>query len=93
MITQKQEASIKRLLLKNARYIGRDCYRYTSFLLETRSFPGVELEILERIFTMGLYTDEVIDTACSKAFCQKITDVVDFNFLVSNVDNSFYENG
>ncbi|MBN1411867.1 MAG: DDE-type integrase/transposase/recombinase [Spirochaetales bacterium] len=87
----KYTNSIKRLLLKIARFIGRDCYRYVSFLLETGSLSNIELEILERIFTMGLYSDEVIDAACFTAIDQNVTGIVDFNFLVSEVDNSFHE--
>jgi hypothetical protein len=90
VITGKQEASIKRLLLRNARYIGRNCYRYTSFLLAARSLSSMELEILERIFTMGLYADDVIDAACNKAFYQRISTAVEFNFLVCDVDNSYF---
>jgi hypothetical protein len=90
VITGKQQASIKRLLLRNARYIGRNCYRYTSFLQAARSLSSMELEILERIFTMGLYADDVIDIACNKAYYQRISTAVEFNFLVCDVDNSYF---
>lgn len=88
MISNKTDSSIKRLLLKTARYIGHSSHKYFSFLCDNNSLSPIELEILERIITMGLYSDEVIECACSTALDRNIKNVVDFNFLVDKVNNS-----
>jgi hypothetical protein len=90
MITNTADCSIIRLLLKIAGYIGHSCFKYISFLCDNNSLSRIELEILERIITMGLYSDEVIEAACFTALCENVTFVVDFNFPVDEVNNSFY---
>jgi hypothetical protein len=92
MITSKAENSIKRLLLKSAKGIGFDCFKYTSFLLaQKQPLSQIELEILERIFTMGLYSDEIIEGASATAFDQNVHSVVEFNFLISEVSESWID--
>ena len=81
--------SIRRLLCKTARLIGHSCFKYISLLCDSNnSLSHIELEILERIFTMGLYTDEIIDCACFTALEQNVKNVVDFNLLLDEVNNS-----
>ena len=92
MISNQIKASIKRLISKCARHIGHGCFKYISFLFDLYEPSQIELEILERIFTMGLYSDEVIDAASFTALDQNITSIVDFNWCISEVNNHFYEN-
>ena len=80
MISNKTQ-SIKRLLLKIGRYIGISCYKYLMDLF-TNPLTDIELEILEKIFTMGLYGDEVIDAACFTALCERIFTVEDCNIVL-----------
>jgi hypothetical protein len=87
-------ASIKRLLLKTAAYIGKPCRDYFSFLIEqTHDISSIELEILERILSMGLYADEVIDCACFTALEQRISSIIEFNFALCEVNNKMTEAG
>lgn len=92
MITSRVESSLKRLLLKSAKGIGFDCFRYTDFLLaQKQRLSQLELEILERIFTMGLYSDEIIDCASFTALDQNVRSVVEFNFLISEISESWMD--
>jgi len=92
MISNKIENSLKRLLLKSAKGIGFDCFRYTDFLLaQKQRLSQLELEILERIFTMGLYSDEIIDCASFTALDQNVCSVVEFNFLISEISESWID--
>ena len=88
MITKTANSKVRRLLLKISRYIGHSCFKYLSFLYYNNSLSQIELDILERIITMGLYSDEVIDCACFTALNQNVKNVVEFNFLVDEVNNS-----
>lgn len=51
--------------MKTAGHIGHSTHKYVSLILSLQSeLSNIELEIIERIFTMGFYSDNVIDTAC-----------------------------
>ena len=49
----------------------------------------IELEIIERIVSMGIYSDDVIEAACAVAFEKRISNAVDFNILVCGIDNKY----
>ena len=81
--------SAKRLLRKIAKYIGKSCFLYISRLCENDSLSSVDLEILERVFTIGFYSDEVIERACFAALNLEVTNVVEFTFLTEGVSAAF----
>jgi hypothetical protein len=90
MITKTSNQSIIRLLLKIAECVGPACLQYVSLILEDNFLSSVELEILERIFTMDFYTDEVIEEACFSAMKKGISNCIEFCFHVAETDNTFY---
>jgi hypothetical protein len=85
----RKNNSIKRLLQKLSFHIGYSCRNYISWLLDQHNLSDMEIEILERIFTSGLYSDDVLEAACITASDAHIQSVVDFNFLISDVNNTF----
>ena len=90
MSTKTSNPSIIRLLLKIAEYTGPACFQYFSLMLANNTLSPVELEILERIFTMEFYIDGVIENACSSAMNKDISNVVDFCFHVAETDRTFF---
>ena len=81
---------ITRLLNKISRYIGKSCFLYISSVCDNDSLSRIELQILERIFTIGFYSDEVIESACFSALNKDVMNVVEFNFLIDEVSSTFY---
>ena len=79
---------MKRLNLKTVKYIGKDCVHYLKDLFK-HPISDIELEILEKIFTMGLYSDTAINEACSAALYEKILEVVEFNIILSKINDIF----
>jgi hypothetical protein len=87
MISQlRKNGSIERLLLKITGYIGHSTRRYVSDLLSGSLLSSIELEIIERILSMGFYSDDVIEKACSVALEKRVFNVVDLNLLISEID-------
>jgi len=85
-----KNASIKRLLLKTAGCIGHSAHKYVSrFFSGESQHSDTELEIIERVFSMGFYADDSIETACSIALETRIFNTIDFTILVSEVDNRY----
>ena len=85
------DQSIQRLITKCSSYIGHHCSKYIRLLFDHDELSAIELEILVRIFTMGFYSDEVLENACFTALDAQVFNVVDFNFLVCEVNNSIEE--
>jgi len=88
MITNRLRISLGRLLLKTAHLISRDCFCFFSLLLENRQMSACEIEILERVFTSGFFSNDVISAACREARCSGITSIIEFTFLLDQLNCS-----
>lgn len=75
-------------MLKTAKYIGEECVHYLEELFK-HSLSDIELEILEKTFTMGIYRDSAINEACSTALYEKIFDIYEFNKILSRINDVF----
>jgi hypothetical protein len=51
---------------------------------------SLELEILERTFSMGLYPDELLEQSCRTALGEQIFSISKFPFFVEEVQNRMY---
>jgi len=90
MDLEENNMSVSRLLLKIAVYIGPAAYNWMSIVFSRWPINPVEMEILERTFSMGLYSDELLELSCSTALVQQLFRISEFPFLVEDVRDGMY---
>lgn len=89
MAERNHYQSVFRLLLKVAGYIGPATFNWISMVFENRILNQVEIEILERSFSMGLYSDILLEASCRIALKRKLFSIGKFPFLVEEVQVKF----
>lgn len=85
MAVQNHSQSVQRLLLKIAGYIGPASFHWLSRVFSNWPLNPVELEILERTFSMGLYPDELLELSCQRALKARIFTISEFPFFVEEI--------
>lgn len=86
MTTSSNTAAIERLLFKLAHYIGRNTFWFCTVILTSPDSSYRDLVILERVLTYGEYADDVIEAACFTARTEGITNIIDFQVILAEVD-------
>jgi hypothetical protein len=86
MISKILKDSVFRLILRIAEDVGPACFQYMSIQKDNPLVHPGNIEILERIFSMRLFDDAVLEEASFRAMEKGISDPYAFCVFLSDIE-------